>query len=62
MLSAEAKHKQKARTAQVAALLLRRQLVLEVHARGAGLDHGLRENIEGCQHLGSRQTSMGKAR
>ena len=31
------------RTAQVAALLLGGQLVLEVHARSAGLDHGLRQ-------------------
>ena len=40
--------------AEVAALLLRRELVLEVHARGAGLDHRLHqlERVERAAEAG----------
>ncbi len=54
------RQKKETRTAQVATLLLGRQLVLEVHARRAGLDHGLRYSrrvmVSGCAMMRGAMT------
>ena len=47
--------------AQVAALLLRRELILEVHAGGASLDHRLHE-LEGIERAAEAGLGVGNHR